>query len=87
MEAQTLLDSSTLTCFIDKELVQRYKLVLMKNNTLMPIEVIDGWNLSSKSVTHETKALNVTIGSHTNKVVFNVISLLEILGFTIVVCN
>jgi hypothetical protein len=40
----------------------------------MSIKVIDNWNLSSKPITHETKALDVTIGSHTNKVVFNVIS-------------
>jgi hypothetical protein len=40
----------------------------------LPIEVIDGWNLSSRLVTRETKPLNVTIGSHTSKVVFNVIS-------------
>jgi hypothetical protein len=39
------------------------------------VEVIDGQNLSL--VTHETKPLNVTIGSHTNKVVFNVISSLR----------
>jgi hypothetical protein len=40
----------------------------------MLVEVIDGRNLSSRPITHETKPLNVTIGSHTNKVVFNVIS-------------
>jgi hypothetical protein len=42
--------------------------------TPMVIEVIDGQNLSSKLITHETKALTITIGSHSNKVVFNVIS-------------
>ncbi len=36
--------------------------------------MIDGWNLFSRPITHETKALIVTIGSHNNKVVFNVIS-------------
>jgi hypothetical protein len=40
----------------------------------MLIEVIDGRNLSLGLVTRETKPLDVTIGSHTNKVVFNVIS-------------
>jgi hypothetical protein len=38
------------------------------------VEVIDGQSLSSGLVTHETKSLDVTIGSHTNKVVFDVIS-------------
>jgi hypothetical protein len=46
----------------------------MEKNTLMPVEVIDGRNFSSKPVAHETKPLDVTIGSQTNKVVFNVIS-------------
>jgi hypothetical protein len=46
----------------------------VEKNTLMLIEVIDGQNLSLRPVTHETKPLSVTIGSHTIKVVFNVIS-------------
>jgi hypothetical protein len=72
--AQTLLDSSASTCFMDNELVQKYKLALMEKNTPMPVEVIDGQNLSSRPITHETKPLDVTIGSHTSKVLFNVIS-------------
>jgi hypothetical protein len=44
--------------------------------TPMAIEMINGQNLSSRLVTHETKSLMVTIGSHNNKVVFNVISFL-----------
>jgi hypothetical protein len=46
----------------------------MEKNTPIPIEVIDGWNLSLRLVIQETKPLNVTIGSHTSKFVFNVIS-------------
>ncbi len=65
---------STLTCFMNKELMWLYKLALVEKNTLMLIEVIDGQNLSLRPVTHETKPLSVTIGSHTIKVVFNVIS-------------
>jgi hypothetical protein len=49
-------------------------LTLVENNTLMLVEVIDGRSLSIGPITHETKALGVTIGYHTNKVVFNVIS-------------
>ncbi len=77
MEAQTLFDCGTSTCFMDKELVRQYKLIIMEKNTLMSIEVIDGQSFSSGQVTHETKPLNVTIGSHTNKVIFNVISSLK----------
>jgi hypothetical protein len=46
----------------------------MENNTLVLVEVIDGRSLSSELITYETKPLDVTIGSHTSKVVFNVIS-------------
>jgi hypothetical protein len=49
-------------------------LALVEKNTLVPIEVIYSWNLSLWQVTHETKTLVVTIGSHISKVVCNVIS-------------
>ncbi len=62
------------TCFMDKNLVQQCKLALVEKDTLVLIEVIDGWNLSWRPITHETKPLNVTTGFHTSKVVFNVIS-------------
>jgi len=74
MQAQTFIDSGALKCFMDKELVWQYKLVLMEKNTLMLVEIVDGWSFSSKLITHETKPLDVTIGSHTIKVVFNAIS-------------
>jgi hypothetical protein len=38
------------------------------------VEGIDGRNFSIRLITCETKPLDVTIGSHTIKVVFNVIS-------------
>jgi hypothetical protein len=51
---------------MDKELVQQYKLALVKKNTLVSIQVIDGWILSLRQITHETEPLDVTISSHTN---------------------
>jgi hypothetical protein len=84
MEAQTLSNSSTSTCFINKKLVQQYKLALVEKSTLVLIEVIDGHSLSLGPIAHETKALNVTIGFHINKIVFNVISFIRnivIIGF------
>ncbi len=77
MEAQFFLDFSTLACFIDKKMVRQYKLALVENNTLVSVEVVDGWNLSLSPITHETKILDLTIGFHTNKAVFNVISFLR----------
>jgi hypothetical protein len=41
------------------------------------VEVIDGQSFSSRPITHETKPLDVTIGSHTSKVVFIVVSSLR----------
>ncbi len=71
MEAQTLIDFGAPTCFMDKKLVQQYKLVLLKNNTLMPVGVIGGQNLSLRPITHKTKPLDVTIGSHISKVILD----------------
>ncbi len=76
MEAQTFLDSSALTCFIDKESVV-IQVGYNEKNTLVLIEVIDSRNFSLGPITHETKALDFTFGFHTNKVVFNVISFLR----------
>jgi hypothetical protein len=49
----------------------------VEKNTPMLVEVIDGQSLSLRLVTHETKLLDVTISSYTNKVVFNVIPSLK----------
>jgi hypothetical protein len=47
----------------------------------MPIEIINSWSVYLKHVTqYETKALEVIIGSHNNKVVFNVISFFKTLS-------
>jgi len=48
-----------------------------EKTTPMLIEIIDGWSFSLRPITHETKPLNVTISSHTSKIVFNVISFLR----------
>ncbi len=74
MEAQAFHDYGASTCFIDKELVWQCKLTLVEKNALMSVDVIDGQSFSSRPTTHETKALDVTIGFHTSKVIFNVIS-------------
>jgi len=77
MEAQAFIDYGTLTCFIDKELVWLYKLNLVEKNALVQVDVIYGRSFSSCWITHEIKALDVTIGFHTSKVVFNVILFLK----------
>jgi hypothetical protein len=47
---------------------------LVEKVTPVAVGVIDGQNLSLRPIMHETKVLTVIIGSHNNKVVFNVIS-------------
>jgi len=73
IKIQTLLDSNAFMCFVDKELVQQHKLTLLKKITSIGVEVSDNQNFSSRVVTHESKALETTIGSHSIKVMFNVI--------------
>jgi hypothetical protein len=74
MQTQKLLDLGGFASFIDKELVRQHNLALVGKATLMVIKIIDGQNLLSSPITHETMVLMVTIRSHNSKVVFNVIS-------------
>jgi len=74
MNSQTLFHSNAFTCFIDKELLEQHELTLVKKTTLVIIEVSNDWNLSLGPMTHETKVLEINIGLHLSKVVFNVIS-------------
>jgi hypothetical protein len=55
-------------------LVQQRNLTLVEKATLAVVKVINGRNLSSRPLMHETKELTITIGSQNNKFVFNVIS-------------
>ncbi len=48
-----------------------------KKNIIVVVEVNNGHSLSLGPITHETKPLDVTIGFHTNKVVFKIISSLR----------
>jgi hypothetical protein len=71
------LNSRPSTCFIDKELVRQHNLALVEKMTPVVVEMINCQNFSLGPITHETKALMVTIRSHSNKIVFNVISYLK----------
>ncbi len=76
MQTHSLFGSRASTCFIDKELVRQHNLALVEKMTPMAIEMINGQKKKLGIITHETKVLMVTIRSHSNKVVFNVISYL-----------
>jgi hypothetical protein len=49
-------------------------MIFVKKNMLIVVEVIDGRNLYLRSMTHETKTLDIIIEMHACKVAFNVIS-------------
>jgi hypothetical protein len=49
--------------------MQQYNLVLVEITHQCWFKIIDGWNISSGPITHETKVLDVIIGFHTNKVI------------------
>ncbi len=74
VQTQAFIDLGAFACFINNELVWQHNLALVEKVTPMVIKMNDGWNLSSRLVTHETKVLTITIGSLNSKVVFNVIS-------------
>ncbi len=74
MDTKALLDSTVSAYFINKELMQWHKMIIMKKSTLVAMEVINGQSLSLGLVMHETKALDIIIRTHTSKVAFNVIS-------------
>ncbi len=74
VQTQTLFNLGEFACFIDKELVRQHNLALVEKVTPVVVKVIDVRNFFLGLVTHETKVLMVTIGSHSNKVNFNVIS-------------
>jgi hypothetical protein len=75
--AQTFLDFKASICFIDKGLVQQDKLVLVKKEILVLVNVIDGWSLFSSLSTHEIKTFEVIVGFHISKFIFDVISSLK----------
>jgi len=74
VQTQTLLDSGASACFNDKGLVGQHNLAFVEKMTPMAIKVVNGRNLCSGAIIHDTKALTVIIESHSSKVVFNVIS-------------
>jgi len=76
MQTQALFDSRAFACFINKELVWQHNLALVEKVTPVTVEMIDGGNLFSRPIMHETKSLTITFGSYSNKIVFNVISYL-----------
>jgi len=57
--------------------MQQDKLVLVKKEILVPVDVIDGWSFFSTPSRDEIKIFEIIVGLHISKVTFNVISSLK----------
>jgi hypothetical protein len=69
MRTQTLIDSGTFACFIDKGFVQQHNSALVDKVTLMVVKMMDGQSFFLGHVLYETKALMIIIGSHNSIIV------------------
>jgi hypothetical protein len=50
-----------------------HKIPVVKKLSLVHVEVIDGWPLSSGDFTHKTTPLEVRFDNHSSSIVFNII--------------
>ncbi len=73
-QVSTLVDSGATSSFIDQTFVAQHNIPVVKKSTLVPVEVIDGRTIASSAITHETTLLELCIGKHTEKIIFNIIS-------------
>jgi hypothetical protein len=73
-QVSTLVDSGATSSFIDQTFDAQHNIPMVKKSTPVPVEVIDGKTIASGAITHETTPLELCIGKHTEKIVFNIIS-------------
>ncbi|CAG8642116.1 9174_t:CDS:2, partial [Cetraspora pellucida] len=71
---QALVDSGASACFLDFSLAQELNLPILKKKSLLTVEIVDSWELSSESVIHETGPISVYLQEHYEEITFNLIS-------------
>ncbi len=76
-QVSALVDSGTTSSFIDQTFVAQHNIHVVKKSTPVLVEVIDGRTIASGAITHETTPLELCIGEHAKKIVFNIISTLH----------
>jgi hypothetical protein len=76
-QVSALVDSGATSSFIDQTFVVQHNIHVIKKSTPVPVEVIDGRTIASGAITHETTPLELCIGKHREKFVFNIISTLH----------
>ena len=72
-EIESFVDSGATTCFIDRKLVQKFNIPLIKKSSPTVAEFIDGRPLASGDIIEETQALKVTLEDQVSRIAFNVI--------------
>lgn len=75
IEGDALLDSGASSCFINKQFVDDHNLPFVKKKNKACVQVVDGRSIESGDITHETKALSVSIKNHCFPIVFNITTL------------
>jgi hypothetical protein len=73
-QVSTLVDSGATSSFIDQTFVAQHNIPVVKKSTPVLVEVIDGRTIASGAITHETTPLELCIGKHMEKIIFNIIS-------------
>ncbi len=73
-QVSALVDSGATSSFIDQTFVAQHNIPMVKKSTPVSVEVIDGRTIGSGAITHETTPLELCIGKHTEKIIFNIIS-------------
>ena len=69
----TLIDSGASSCFIDLDFVKNSKIQVLKKETPVMVEVVDGKALGTGKITEETTPLLFSILGHEEYISFNVI--------------
>lgn len=67
-----LIDSGATSSFIDADLVLKHQIPLHELSHPLVLEVVDGRQISSGNITHETTSMQLLIGQHRESIALNV---------------
>ncbi|CAG8822521.1 25852_t:CDS:2, partial [Racocetra persica] len=73
LPVNALIDSGASACFLDYTLAHKYNLPINTKRTPLSVEVIDGREISSGAVIHETGPLLLCYQNHYEEIIFNLI--------------
>ena len=70
-----MIDSGATSCFIDIGFIKKHDLTLAPKEVPRVVETVDGRSIASGPVTHETPLIQLQIGQHQEKIVFDAIQI------------